>query len=164
MTFLAGISVASAQEQERKLVNRLLRPDMALVNSAQNKQFAAAGTLVAKDAPSKNFYPPDRPLSKSFAAEREFHSRQFATSTFPSANAAANISARSQVAKTDIVEIASAPDAARVAPESARNSLATTPFAGSRPFLGRGKSQKTLSAGGTPLTLEQVRELLNKNK
>lgn len=32
------------------------------------------------------------------------------------------------------------------------------------PFLDRGKSQKALSARDKPLTIEQVRELLNKNK
>lgn len=37
-------------------------------------------------------------------------------------------------------------------------------FAGNRPFLGQGKSQKALSAGKQPLTIDQVRELLNKNK
>ena len=37
-------------------------------------------------------------------------------------------------------------------------------FAGNRPFLGQGKSQKALSAQDRPLTIEQVRELLNKNK
>ena len=51
----------------------------------------------------------------------------------------------------------------RVAPENGSN-LAAAPFAGNRPFLGRGKSQKALSARDTPLTIEQVRELLNKNK
>lgn len=37
-------------------------------------------------------------------------------------------------------------------------------FAGNRPFLGQGKNQKALSAQKPPLTIEQVRELLNKNK
>src|ERR1022692_4651115 len=37
-------------------------------------------------------------------------------------------------------------------------------FAGNRPFLGQGKSQKALSTQDKPLTIEQVRELLNKNK
>jgi hypothetical protein len=53
----------------------------------------------------------------------------------------------------------------RVAPEST-----TTPgtpvreYAGNRPFLDRGKSQKSLDAHDKPLTIEQVRELLNKSK
>jgi len=37
-------------------------------------------------------------------------------------------------------------------------------FAGNRPFLGQGKSQKGLNARKKPLTIEQVRELLNKNR
>jgi hypothetical protein len=37
-------------------------------------------------------------------------------------------------------------------------------FAGNRPFLDQGKSQKALSRQNPPLTIEQVRELLNKNK
>jgi hypothetical protein len=37
-------------------------------------------------------------------------------------------------------------------------------FAENRPFLGKGKSQKALNQHDTPLTIDQVRELLNKNK
>jgi len=41
---------------------------------------------------------------------------------------------------------------------------ATRDFAGNRPFLGQGKSQKALHAQDRPLTIDEVRELLNKNK
>ena len=41
---------------------------------------------------------------------------------------------------------------------------ATRDFAGNRPFLGQGKSQKALHAQERPLTIDEVRELLNKNK
>ncbi len=45
-----------AQEQERKLVDRLLRPDMTLVNSAQDKKFAGADvTPVDKKFVAKSF-------------------------------------------------------------------------------------------------------------
>ena len=40
----------------------------------------------------------------------------------------------------------------------------TRNFAGERPYLEKGKSQKFLNRKNTPLTIEQVRELLNKNK
>ena len=43
----------------------------------------------------------------------------------------------------------------------------TTPvreYASNRPFLDKGKSQKSLHALDKPLTIEQVRELLNKSK
>jgi hypothetical protein len=37
-------------------------------------------------------------------------------------------------------------------------------FTGKRPFLDKGKSPKSLERKNTPMTIEQVRELLNKNK
>ena len=42
--------------------------------------------------------------------------------------------------------------------------IATGNFTNSRAFLDKGKSQKALSQQSKPLTIEQVRELLNKNK
>jgi hypothetical protein len=163
MALLAGITAAPAQEQESKLVDRLLKPNMSLVNSAQNKQFEATEFSVAKRVRSKSYSTPVRPPEKSFAARRAFSSRDFAIRHSPAGDTAANISTKSQPAKTDMVYVASAADGARVAPESGRN-MAVHSFAGNRPFLGRGKSQKALSARDTPLTIEQVRELLNKNK
>ena len=164
MALLAGISAASAQEQEGKLVDRTLKPNMSMVNSAQNKQFDATAAFVAKRASSKSFYTPDKSRTKSFFTERAFSPRQFAARHFRAGDMTAKISARSQPTKTDTVHVAAAAAyGTRVAPEGDRN-LAATPFAGSRPFPARGKSQKALSARDTPLTIEQVRELLNKNK
>ena len=37
-------------------------------------------------------------------------------------------------------------------------------YAENRPFLDQGKSQKSLNRQNAPLTIDQVRELLNKNK
>ncbi len=163
MALLAVPSTAFAQEQEGKLVDRILKPNMSLVNSAQNKQFDATEFSVAKRAAVKSFSTPDSFPEKSFAAGRAFAAREFGVRSSRDGDITANISTRSQIAKAETVQVASAADGARVAPESAR-SVAVAPFAGSRPFLGRGKSQKALSARDTPLTIEQVRELLNKNK
>ena len=163
MALLAVASATSAQEQEGKLVDRILKPNMSLVNSAQNKQFAATEFSAAKRAPSHSFATPERSPEKSFATGSAFSPRQVAARHFQAGDTAANISTKSQLAKTDMVFVASAADAARVAPESSR-SVAVASFAGNRPFLARGKSQKALSARDTPLTIEQVRELLNKNK
>jgi hypothetical protein len=163
MALLAVASATSAQEQEGKLVDRILKPNMSLVNSAQNKQFDATEFSVAKRAHLKSFYTPDRLPGKSFAAGRAFSPREFAVRHSRAGDTTANISTRSQLPKTGMVYVASAPDGARVAPESGR-SVAVASFAGNRPFLGRGKSLKALSARDTPLTIEQVRELLNKNK
>jgi hypothetical protein len=163
MALLASISATFAQEQEGKLVDRILKPNMSLVNSAQNKQFRTAGASVAQRAPSKSFATANKSLAKPFSGERAFSTRQFAARPFPAADMAASVSTRSTLTKTEIVYVASAADSTRVAPENG-NTLAATPFPGNRPFLGRGKSQRALSARDTPLTIEQVRELLNKNK
>ncbi len=163
MALLASTAAAFAQEQEGKLVDRILKPNMSLVNSAQDKQFRTAGVPVTERAPSKSFETTNKALGKSFAGEREFPARTFAARPFQAGDRTANVSTRSAVAKTEMVYVPSTADSTRVAPENG-NSLAATSFPGDRPFLGRGKSQKALSARDTPLTIEQVRELLNKNK
>lgn len=163
LTLLGTVWTISAQEQERKLVDRILKPNMTLANPAQDKQFSATPLSMDKQAPSKRFYTPAKSLAKAFAGQRGLTPKQFPARQFRAGDSSADISARSQVTKADTVYFASAVYDTRVAPESA-NSLATATFAGNRPFLGRGKSQKALSARDTPLTIEQVRELLNKNK
>jgi len=163
LTLLASVGPASAQDQERKLVDRLLKPNMSLTYPAQDKQLSVTGASVDKRVPSRSFYPPKASRTKSFAGERTFASEQFATQNFHAGNSGANIPARSHVAKSGPVYFASSTHGTRVAPES-QAALPTTTFAGNRPFLVRGKSQKALSAQDTPLTIEQVRELLNKNK
>jgi hypothetical protein len=163
MVLLAGVSATLAQEQERKLVDRILRPDMSLVNSAQNKQFGVGEISGAKRVSPKNFHTPDRSLGKSFAAGRAFSTGQFDAPHFQAGDRAANTSARSQPAKPGPVHVVAAADSTRIAPENG-STLPAQPFAGNRPFLDRGKSQAALSARDTPLTIEQVRELLNKNK
>jgi hypothetical protein len=163
MALLAGLSVASAQQQEDKLADRLLKPNMSLANSAQKKKFDAAGTFIAKRAPSKSFYTRDKSLAKSFPSERTFSSRQFAAHRFKPEDTTANVSPSSQLMKADTIHPVSASYGTRIASEDGRG-LRTASFAGNRPFLGSGKSQEALSAQDTPLTIEQVRELLNKNK
>jgi hypothetical protein len=158
----AGVAATRAQEQEAKLVDRILRPNMSLVNSAQGKQFGVTGTLAAKKVPARKFGTPDKSPAKAFATGTASSPGQFSTRRFVGQDETANISARSQ-SPADMVFVASTAHTTRVAPESGRN-LTMAPFPGSRPFSGQGKSQKALSARDTPLTIEQVRELLNKNK
>lgn len=50
------VLMASAQEQERKLVDRLLKPDTALQNSEQGKKFTAGGSVEARSTSPKSFY------------------------------------------------------------------------------------------------------------
>lgn len=163
IALLAGIPAMVAQEQEGKLVNRILKPNMSLVNIAQNQKFDAACNSLAKPARSKSFWTPDNSLAKSFPAQRAFPSRQFVTRHCRAEETAAYLSARSQLIKADTIHVASASEGTRVAPEN-RRSLPVASFAGDRPFLNQGRSQQALSARDTPLTIDQVRELLNKNK
>ena len=156
------VATTSAQDQEGKLVTRLLRPNMALANSAQNKQFAATGATFDKHAPVRTFYAPARSTAKSFTGERTFTPQQFAVRHFRTGNSA-DISTRSQLKNRDTIYTAPAAPITHAVADSDRT-VPGRSFAGNRPFLDRGKSQKALSAHDTPLTIEQVRELLNKNK
>ena len=155
-------SVAHAQEQERKLIDRLLKPDMALQNSIEQKQFTVRGTTTTKQAHTKAFYVPERRPEKSFFG-RMFGTKAFDTKRSRYQDAQANLSTRTQIAKADVPyqtaayrDLATARDASKTAEVSE--------FSGSRPFLIQGKSQKALSQQDRPLTIDEVRELLNKNK
>lgn len=160
-----GVSMAAAQDQERKLMDRILKPDTSLSNSAQDKKFNGART-VALDKPARfrAFHAPKKTITKTFPEERTFTPQQFAARHFRDGDSAANISSRSQLLKNDTVIATPAASAVtRIAPESGAT-MPVRAFAGNHPFLGQGKSQKSLQAQNKPLTIEQVRELLNKSK
>ncbi|PYK67499.1 MAG: hypothetical protein DME45_10035 [Verrucomicrobia bacterium] len=155
--FLALATAGYAQEQERKLVDRLLSPDTKMSNSDQNKKFNAETEAATRSASAKTFYVSEKKLSKSFVADR-----QASTSTF---------STRSYTTKS--ATVATLPPMKGFETKKARGvstnacpvkKYATRDFAGNRPFLGQGKSQKALHAQDRPLTIDEVRELLNKNK
>ena len=140
--FLALSTAGYAQEQERKLVDRLLSPDTKLSNSDQNKKFNGGTEAPTRSASTKTFY----------VSEKKLSSRSYTTKLAPlpavppmkgfEAKKARGVSTNAYSAKK----------------------YATRDFAGNRPFLGQGKSQKALHAQDRPLTIDEVRELLNKNK
>lgn len=156
-----------AQEQERKLIDRILKPNTALANSAQNKRFGnTRPASFDKPVSLRSYYSPRKTEAKSFQEEKVFTPRQFAARHFRAGDSSANISARSQLKNSDtMIATPAATAGARVAPESTTTASGSSrEYAGSRPFLDQGKSQKSLSAQNKPLTIEQVRELLNKSK
>ena len=155
--FLALATAGYAQEQERKLVDRLLSPDTKLSNSDQNKKFNGGTEAATRSASTKTFYVSEKKLTKSFLANR-----QAPTSTF---------STRSYITKS--ATLPASPPIKGFETKKARDistnkystkNYATRHFAGNRPFLDQGKSQKALHAQDRPLTIDEVRELLNKNK
>jgi hypothetical protein len=151
------VATARAQEQERKLVERLLEPNMKLENSQQNKQFTGAGAVTAKSASTRSFYVSNAKLTRTFAGTREFSSHSYSTSQFPTRDANLPSPPRPRTFATV--------DARGIS--SARGTTATyntRQFAGNRPFLDRGKSQKALHTQNPPLSIDDIRELLNKNK
>ncbi len=159
---LLGAQIALGQEQEGKLLNRLLKPDMTLANSAQDKAFHADGASIDKKASVSVFRSARGTSTRAFGDQREFASGEFAARHFRDGGAAANLSTRNQI---DRLKVIFATTNAAVRDDVESSKVATTSeFAGQRPFLGRGKSQKALRAHDTPMTIEQVRELLNKNK
>jgi hypothetical protein len=164
LTLLISVCTTVAQTQEKKLIDRLLRPDTSLVNSAQEKTFAVTGSgSFNKRVPATNFPSREKNLTKPFAAERALTPQQFAARHFRLGDSPANLSTRSELAQKERIIKAAPAAGIRVAPEST-TTAGVREFAGNRPFLGRGKSQRALQAYNTPLTIEQVRELLNKSK
>ena len=155
--FLAFATASYGQEQERKLVDRLLNPDTKLSNADQNKTFNGGREAPTRSASTKTFYVSEKKLTKSFLADREAPTSTFAT--------------RSYVTKSATVP--ASPPMKGFETKKGRNvstnkyptkNYATRDFAGNRPFLEQGKSQKALHAQDRPLTIDEVRELLNKNK
>jgi len=153
-----------AQEQERKLADRLLRPNLKLVNSAQDKKFAGAEvTPVNKKFVAKSFSTVDERTVKRFSSEKNISAKRFATEKFTRTEQTPNTQAKAKMAsanaefvtrKSSLVQTAS--DEGKVA--------ATRDYPVGRPFIGKGTRQKILSQEDKPLTIDEVRELLNKSK
>ena len=164
-TLLTTVYPVIAQQQEQKLIDRLLRPNVSEKNSAQDKKFTNTGAAAFdKPARTHSFYSPEKNIQKSYPDERVFTPQQFAARHFRGGDSAANVATRSQLTKSDTM-IPTAPAAGvRVAPETVQTTALTREVSGNRPFLVEGKSQKALHAHDRPMTIEQVRELLNKSK
>lgn len=160
---VAALSCARAQDQERKLVDRLLRPDMNLHNDAQNKKFIADGTSINKRANVGTFYVQKKSNSKSFLAIGHFFTRQFNSQPFYSGRSAVNAPSQQAMGNSRPAYANQTARGVRDAPQSDKK-IASRAYAGNRPFLDEGKSQKSLNRQNAPLTIEQVREMLNKNK
>jgi hypothetical protein len=163
MSVLVAISCVHAQEQESKLVDRLLRPDMTLGNSAQNKKFNADRVSINKQATVGTFYVKEKSNSKTSSGAREFSTRQFNSQSFRGSRSASGISSQHAIGNPRSVYGTRTARGPRDAPESAKK-VASRSYAENRPFLDQGKSQKSLNRQNSPMTVEQVRELLNKNK
>lgn len=156
-------ATALGQEQEQKLVDRLLQPNMELQNKAQSKKFLADhGGAIEKRANVGSFYVQEKKNAKQFTATRDISTPQFRSENFRGSKEAAvapereMVNAHRNVATAGVRDVRTARDSNKIVDSRA--------YAGNRQFLARGKSQKSLDRQNPPLTIDQVRELLNKNK
>jgi hypothetical protein len=145
-----ALSCARAQDQERNLINRLLRPDMSLQNGAQNKKFIAAKSVSAdKRASTGAFYVKKRSIWKMFSRGRDFSTWQFNARSFHGAGKQADSSSPKQVVNSKRIYSTQTARSLRQAQEANRTVEAGF-FADNRPFLGEGKSQKSLNRQNLP--------------
>jgi hypothetical protein len=151
-----------AQHQEQSLVDRLLRPNMELKNSAQGKKFTTASTAIERHGTVGTFFLQPNRNEKSFVGARVLTAPKYPSRTFHE-NAATAASLQDRNANTPAnLSISSVRDIHQT--NDAHNAIAGRGYAATGPFQEQGKSQKSLDRRNPPLTIEQVRELLNKNK
>src|SRR5260370_14563569 len=144
-----AFSFASDKDQESKLVDRLLKPDMSLQNTAQNKKFIADGVSINKKATVGTFYFQEKSNSRSFSNTREFSARQFNSQSFQGARAASGISSQQPIGNSHpsySTRTARLRDA-----HAAHKAASTRAFARTRPFLGHRKTQTALNLKSCPL-------------
>ena len=155
--------VASAQEQESALVDRLLRPNMELHNRAQGKAFTADSKVVSHQQTTATFVTEPAPKQKVF-----YDAHPATTKEYSSGSNKADLRSQS------IVEVRDVDTHRQIASSSARDvrpvydaglAVSGRNYAeNERVFREQGKSQKSLDRKNPPLTINQVRELLNKSK
>lgn len=158
------VGSARGQVQEGKLVDRLLRPNVTLANSSQDKKFTAAGgTSVDKKFVAKSFYSGAEPSTRSFWGVKNFFARDFGTKKFARGDATANARSNAETAYATTQFETKKSDLIRTSAEE-KKTAKVREYAESRPFLGHGTRQKILSQQDHPLTIDEIRELLNRNK
>jgi hypothetical protein len=164
MLLTAALCCVHAQDQEKKLVDRLLKPDMTLQNDAQNKKFIGDGSAsIKKRANVGTFYIHQKPGSKNFGGTRDFSTTQFYSQTYRGGRTAHEVSSQQTLTNSKSTYASQTARGVRDAPQSGKK-VASRAYAGNRPFLNQGTNQKSLNRQNEALTIEQVRELLNKNK
>ncbi len=142
-------------------MDRLLRPNMALGNESQNKRFAADKASIDRHARVSTFYLQKRHEANAYSNTREFNTGKFSGRSYDVAAANSLLAARS----TSPMRSYDAPSArASVELRDGHRAVSGSNFGGNRPFLDEGKSQKSLNSKKKPMTIDDIRELLNKSK
>lgn len=168
LAVLAFSACAHAQTQERKLVDRVLKPDMELSNSMQGKDFGKTSSVVLRKAGEskegfsgvRQAYMKDYPFQRSFLGIKNpwFGGKVYdaqAASTW-SKSAIPNAGREVPVKKAEAVGYYDATKQANFG----------TPVVPVRPFIPQAGAPGAVSRMGEKIndkmTIDEVRELLNK--
>ena len=100
---------------------------------------------------------------KIIPGTRDFSTTQFYSQTYRGGRTAHEVSSQQTLANSKASYANQTARGVRDAPQSGKK-VASHAYGGNRPFLNEGTNQKSLNRHSEPLTIEQVRELLNKNK
>jgi len=164
---LASCGVLHAQQQERKLVDRILQPDMTLGNPMQNKAFSGGGGTggvdTSKNASVKDFYFVQKFSLKAFDT-KQYEAKNYWQGDFQFTTKPAAVKADSAAEKSYETKALPVKDA----PEAGKGYQDATRGYATREAPERGKtSQSHLDEkfkGGPQLNIDEVRDLLNKPK
>jgi hypothetical protein len=163
---LTAASAARAQEQERKLIDRIMRPDTALQATEQTRSFYQGKSSVQdKTASTKSFYSPNHVSLKEYNTRSFYDGHGYWDGSFKYETKEANTKPRFlgifpllKRYDTKAVEVKDARESGR--------SYATRDYE-TREFRGRGTAQGSIDAEyqkNKGMSVDQVRDLLNKNK
>ena len=152
-----------AQQQEHKLMDTLLPPDMSLVSSLQGKTFysgGAGGVDGTKSANVKDFYISQKFSMKTFET-KAFTDKGFWQGDFQFNTKAANVKAASEAGKVYATKAVAVKDANESGKQYATRGYDT------REAMEKGKTSQAhldeMAMGKSQMNMDQVRDLLNKN-
>ena len=157
-----GFKTALAQQQERSLIDRLLRPNMKLQNTAQGKVFSANSKNNAERGTARTFVVEPIATQKTFGDTRAVVTKEYRSHLVRADALQNSVVETRQVNVPAPLTTSSASDLN--AAYDAHLYVSGRTFPDQRTFRDQGKSRKLLNRQNPPLTIDQVRELLNKNK
>jgi hypothetical protein len=165
LLFLGSCGALHAQDQERKLMDTVLPPDMTMVNPMQGKTFysgGAAGVDATRSANVKEFYFTQKFFAKTFET-KAYVAKDFWQGDFKFSTKAANVKSAyesDKVFATKAVDVKAASESGKV--------YATRGYA-TREAIEKGKTSQArldemyLGKNRNTMNMDEVRDLLNKN-
>lgn len=164
LLLLASCGILRAQDQERKLVDRILRPDRTLASPMQNKAFSAGGAGgidTSKDASVKDFYFVQKFSAKAFDT-KQYEAKNFWQGDFQFSTKTATVKTDSAAEKTYGTKAVPVKDAR----EAGKNFSAGGSTYATREAPQRNKASQNhldeIYKGKGQMNIDQVRDLLNK--